>query len=139
MLRNVLAVVVGVIIGGVVNTALVSAGPLVIAPPAGVDMTTAEGLQAGMTLLEPRHFVFPFLAHAIGTLAGAAVAARAAASHRRRLALLVGAVFLAGGIMAARMIPAPAWFVALDLIVAYVPMAWLGGRLGAPSRERLPR
>ena len=28
------------------------------------------------------------------------------------------------------MIPAPAWFIALDLIVAYIPMAWIGGRLG---------
>ncbi len=139
MLRNVLAVVVGVILGGVVNTALVSAGPLVVAPPAGVDMTTAEGLQAGMALLEPRHFVFPFLAHALGTLAGAAVAARAAASHRRRLALIVGVVFLVGGVMAARMIPAPAWFVALDLIVAYGPMAWLGGYVGASSSGRPSR
>jgi hypothetical protein len=24
------------------------------------------------------------------------------------------------------MIPAPTWFVALDLLVAYFPMAWLG-------------
>lgn len=24
------------------------------------------------------------------------------------------------------MIPAPTWFIALDLVVAYIPMAWLG-------------
>jgi hypothetical protein len=28
------------------------------------------------------------------------------------------------------MIPAPAWFIALDLIAAYLPMAWLGAKLG---------
>jgi hypothetical protein len=28
------------------------------------------------------------------------------------------------------MIPAPAWFIALDLIVAYLPMAWLAVRVG---------
>lgn len=131
MLRNVAAVVVGVVAGGLVNMALVAVGPLVIAPPAGVDMTTVEGLQAGMALLEPRHFVVPFLAHALGTLAGAFVAARLAGSHGAGLALIVGVVFLAGGIMAATMIPAPAWFVALDLVAAYIPMAWLGGRLAA--------
>ena len=38
--------------------------------------------------------------------------------------------FLAGGIAAARMIPAPAWFVVLDLAAAYVPMAFLGALLG---------
>lgn len=35
-----------------------------------------------------------------------------------------------GGIAAAFMIPAPAWFVVLDLAVAYLPMAWIGGKLG---------
>ncbi|WP_291981809.1 hypothetical protein [Luteitalea sp.] len=129
MLSNVLAVVVGIIVGGIVNTALVAIGPTVVPPPGGVDMTTAEGLQAGMALLAPRHFVFPWLAHAVGTLVGALVAARLARSHRLPLAMVVGMVFLAGGIMAAQMIPAPTWFVALDLIGAYLPMAWLGARL----------
>ena len=129
MLRNLLAVLAGVVIGGIVTMALIMAGPLVVPPPPGVDMTTAEGLQAGIALLEPRHFVFPWLAHALGTLVGALVAARLAVSHRLGLALVVGVVFLAGGIMAATMIPAPAWFIALDLVAAYVPMAWIGGRL----------
>ena len=136
MLRNLLAVLAGVVIGGLVNMGLILAGPLVVAPPAGVDMTTAEGLQAGLALLEPRHFVFPWLAHALGTLAGAGLTARLAVSHHQRLALIVGVVFLAGGIMAATMIPAPTWFLALDLVGAYLPMAWLGGRL-AHARDQL--
>ena len=37
---------------------------------------------------------------------------------------------LIGGIAACFMIPAPAWFMALDLLVAYLPMAWLAIRLG---------
>jgi hypothetical protein len=134
MVRNVLAVLVGVFVGGLVNMGLILAGPLVIAPPAGVDMTTAEGLQAGLALLEPRHFVFPWLAHALGTLVGAWLAARLAVSHHLSLALVVGVVFLAGGIMAATMIPAPAWFIALDLVGAYIPMAWVGGRLALHHR-----
>lgn len=136
MLRNVLAVVVGVIAGSVVNMGLVTLGPLVIPPPAGVDMTTAEGWQAGIALLQPRHFLFPFLAHALGTLAGAAATARLAVSAHGRLALVIGVVFLAGGIMASTMIPAPWWFIALDLIAAYIPMAWLGGRLTSRAGSR---
>ena len=135
MLRNLLAVLAGTLAGGVVNMGMVMLGPVLVPAPAGVDMTTAEGLQAGMALLEPRHFVFPFLAHALGTLAGAFVAARLAAARRQLMALVVGGVFLAGGIMAATMIPAPAWFVAVDLSVAYVPMAWLGARLGGRASQ----
>jgi len=29
------------------------------------------------------------------------------------------------------MIPAPLWFILLDLIVAYLPMAWLALKLGS--------
>ena len=67
-LRNVLAVLVGLVIGSAVNMALVTLGPSLIPPPAGADVTSAEGLRAAMPLLEPRHFLMPFLAHALGTL-----------------------------------------------------------------------
>jgi len=137
ILRSIVAVIAGVVLGSLVNMALIMASGHVIPPPAGADMTTAEGLGAAMHLMEPRHFLFPFLAHALGTLVGAFVAAKVSRSHKRLCAGIVGVLFLIGGIMAARMIPAPAWFVALDLIGAYLPFAWLGHWL-ARSRSLQP-
>lgn len=137
-LRNALAVVAGVVVGTIVNSALVALGPSLVPPPAGADMTTAEGLRNAIPLLEPRHFAVPFLAHALGTLAGALAAWLIAASHRERIAYAIGAVFLAGGVAASFMIPAPAWFIALDLVAAYLPMAWLAIRIGARMRRRTP-
>ena len=131
LLRNLLAVVAGIAIGGGVNMAIILAGPSIVAPPAGVDMSNAESLRAAIHLFEPRHFAVPFLAHALGTLAGATAAYLIAASHRVPIALAIGVVFLAGGIAASFMIPAPTWFIALDLLAAYLPMAWVGTRIGA--------
>ncbi len=131
LLRNVLAVVAGVVVGGSVNMALVALGPALIPTPVGVDVTGAESLAKAIHLFEPRHFIMPFLAHALGTLAGALAAHLIAASHKARFAYAVGVVFLSGGLAAAFMIPAPAWFIALDLLLAYLPMAWLGSRIGA--------
>ena len=37
---------------------------------------------------------------------------------------------LCGGVAASFMIPAPAWFIALDLLAAYLPMAWLAILVG---------
>ena len=130
VLRNMLAVVAGLAVGGGVNMALVTASPLVIPPPAGVDVSDPQSLSESMPLFEPKHFVFPFLAHALGTFVGALVAYLVAASHRPVFAYVIGVCFLAGGIAVARMIPAPAWFVVLDLAAAYVPMAFLGTLLG---------
>jgi hypothetical protein len=40
------------------------------------------------------------------------------------MAYAIGVLFLCGGIAASFMIAAPAWFIALDLVVAYLP--WPG-------------
>lgn len=135
ILRNCLAVLIGLVLGGIVNMALVVAGPHVFPPPSGVDMSDAKSLAAGVHLLAPKHFLFPFLAHAVGTLAGALAAHLVASTRRSALAYVIGALFLAGGITAAFIIPAPAWFIALDLLVAYLPMAWLGTCLGRSIRS----
>lgn len=128
-LKGLLAVVLGFLVGSVVNMALISLSGHVIPPPAGVDVTTIEGLKAGMALFSPRHFLFPFLAHALGTLAGAFVATKIAGGGRWVPAAVVGALFFAGGVAATVMLPAPLWFSVLDLLGAYAPFAWLGYRL----------
>jgi hypothetical protein len=130
IIRNVLAVLAGIVIGGIVNMALITISPSLIPPPAGVDVNNAESLRQAMHLFEPRHFVVPFLAHAVGTFAGALAAYLIAATYRSKMAYVIGVLFLCGGVAASFMIPAPAWFIALDLVVAYLPMAWLAIQIG---------
>lgn len=131
LLRNVLAVIAGFFVGSIVNMALITLSPALIPPPAGVDVNNAESLAKGIHLFEARHFVMPFLAHALGTFAGALVAFLIAANHKPRFAWAIGALFLCGGVAASFMIPAPAAFIALDLLGAYLPMAWLAIRVGS--------
>jgi hypothetical protein len=135
LLRNVLALIAGIAIGAGVNTALITLSPSLIPPPAGVDVTNAESLSQAIHMFEPRHFVMPFLAHAIGTLAGALAAHLIAATYKAPMAYVIGAVFLCGGVAASFMIPAPTWFIALDLLVAYLPMAWLGIQIGTRMKQ----
>ena len=139
VLRNVLAVIAGLVIGAVVNMALIAISPMIVPPPAGVDINNPESLSRGIHLFEPRHFIMPFLAHALGTLAGALAAYLIAASYKSRLAYVIGILFLLGGIAASVMIPAPTWFKALDLVVAYLPMAWLATQIGARIQKPFSR
>ncbi|MFT4667986.1 MAG: hypothetical protein ACI8YQ_004848 [Polaribacter sp.] len=129
ILRNILVLLVALFVGGAVNMGLIMLGPSVIPIPEGFDMTTMEGLKEAMPLLEPKNFIFPFLAHALGTLVGAFIVAKFAATHHMRLAVTVGLFFLLAGISMVMEIPGPTWYNLLDLVVAYVPMGWLGGRL----------
>jgi hypothetical protein len=127
LLRNTIAVLVGIAIGGSINVAFIILGPSRISPPAGVDVSSAA--------MQTPHLVMPFLAHAIGTLAGALTAYLIAASYKVQIAYAIGAIFLCVGLATSFMIPAPTWFVALDLLVAYIPMAWLAIRIGTRMKQ----
>lgn len=129
ILKNILAVLAGVIIGGTVNMGLIMISGSIIPPPEGVNPANMESLKANIHLFEAKHFIMPFLAHAFGTLAGAFITTKLAATSHLKMALVIGFWFLIGGIMAANMLPAPTWFTALDLIVAYIPMSLLGYKL----------
>lgn len=129
IVRNILAVLMGGFIGGVVNMSIINISGSIIPYPEGYDFSTPESIEATAHLLESRHFILPYVAHAGGTLVGAILAALIAATHKLKFALAIGTFFLIGGIMACFMIPAPAWFVVLDLATAYIPMGLLGGRV----------
>ena len=136
MIRNIVAVVAGLVIGSIVNMSLISLGHVVVALPPGADVSTFDGVRAAMPNFGPEQFVFPFLAHAGGTLVGALVAALIAASHKFAIAMAIGVVFLLGGIGAGIYLPAPLWYDAIDFICAYIPAAWIGAKLGGAGRER---
>lgn len=128
ILRNVLAVIAGVVVGSFVNGALVMVSGSIIPPPAGTDLATEQGLNAAMQLLEPKHFIFPFLAHAVGTFVGAYIAARIA-TKKMIFAMIIGFIFLLGGIWMVSIVPSPVWFVIVDLLGAYLPVAYFAGRI----------
>lgn len=136
VVRNVLAVLAGMVVGSLVNMGLVNIGPSILPLPEGADVSTAEGLRESMRLFTPANFIFPFLAHALGTLAGAYLAARLAASHAVKLALGIGVFFLIGGIVAAIMLGGPLWFIVADLLLAYIPMGFLGAVLAGGTRSK---
>ena len=131
IIRNILAIVAGFSVGMLVNMGIIQVSPLLIPPPEGADMLTPEGITAALPFLKPLHFLIPFLAHAMGTFAGAYVAARLAATRKMSIAIGFGILNLVGGITAATMIPAPVWFIATDLLLAYLPVAYLAGRLNS--------
>ena len=126
--RNILAIIIGWFIGSAVNIGLIEAGHTFI-PIEGLDPNDMKALAKVMPTLSAKYFIFPFLAHALGTLIGAIVAGWIAASHKMKFSLVIGALFLLGGIAMSFMLPAPIWFIACDIILAYIPMAFIGGKI----------
>ena len=57
-----------------------------------------------------------------------------AASPTMKIALTIGVLFLLGGIMVNYMLPGPTWFAVLDIVLAYIPMAWIGGKIATQRK-----
>jgi len=128
ILKNILAVCVGWIGGSILNMGLVQLGHVAF-PIEDIDINDMQALAQALPNLEYHYFIFPFLAHALGTFLGAFLAAKISSSHHMRFAMSIGIIFLIGGVVVNIMLPGALWFTILDLMLAYLPMAWLGGQL----------
>ena len=129
IITNIVAVLIGLFIGAFINGGIINISGDIIAPPPGANLKTMEGLIHAMSIMEPKHFIMPFLAHALGTFFGAVLCTLIARSYQMILALSIGLAFFIGGFMMVFQLPAPLWFDLIDLIFAYFPMAWLGYKI----------
>ena len=119
MIRNISAVITGILIGMIINMGLIILGSSIIPIPESFDPMNAINWDLN-------NFIFPFLAHALGTLVGAFLATKIAKSCQFQLAMSIGVFFLIGGTTMIYILPAPVWFICTDLIAAYIPMGYLG-------------
>ena len=122
IIKNILVLLGGCIFGSVVNMGLIIAGNQLIPVADGMNPMDA-------TMWEIKYFIFPFFAHAIGTLSGAFIVAKYTVSYHMILAICIGIFFLLGGISMVFIMPAPVWFIVADLSLAYIPMGWYGWKL----------
>lgn len=134
--KNILAVVGGVVIGGLVNMGIITLGPKIIPLPDGVDMSDMDKFAENLQLFRPANFIAPWMAHALGTLVGAFFAAKIAATRKMTFAFGIGAFFLIGGITMVAMYGGPLWFIAADLFAAYLPMAYVAAVLAGANRSQ---
>ena len=121
ILRNILAVVLGILVCMIANGAIITLGSILF--PYELDINNMKDVK------EIKPFVTPFLAHSLPSLLGAFVGVKIASSDKLRIALIVAVVHFAGGLYMVLNFPAPTWFSILDLAVAYLPMGYLGWKL----------
>jgi hypothetical protein len=132
MIRLILAVICGLLAGGVFNMAVIVLSWVIFRPPEGADMNNSETMKAYIDSLPlPAHLLI-LVAHDGSALVGGFVAALIAGRSALVLGAIVGGVFLFGGVVNLFSIPHPVWFAVVDVLL-YVPCGILGARL-APSR-----
>ena len=136
MLRNIGAVIVGLLVGMLVNIIIINLNTLVFPLPEGVSLSDQEALKAIIADQPAAAWIGVILAHLGQAFVGGWVAARLGASRPVLLAMIVGALTLAGGIANAIMMPIPTW-VLIELPL-YLLVAWFAGRIEEKRRSGLP-
>ena len=134
MFRNIIAFLAGLIIGGLCNYYSLQIFGSIFGVPEGVDPTDIESIKDNMHLYEFKHFLTPFLAHALGSLIAAFVCTKIAAKYHLGLSLGLGLLYLFGGYAMVMSLPSPTWFNVMDLSLAYFPMVYLGWFLAGRKR-----
>jgi len=125
-IRNIAAILTGAFAGSWSNMQILEIGAKILPAPDGVDINNIESIKSNMHLYQPIDFLFPFLAHALGTFIAVVVfMLLAKTQYAFRYALAFASLFFIGGLSMVMLLPAPIWFNATDLILAYYPMALL--------------
>lgn len=130
MVRKILAVVAGVVVGAAVVWLVQLVGHRVVPMPAGMDPMDMENVRAHMTEIPAAAFVFVLVGYVLGALAGGYTAARL--GRARGLALVAGTILMLFGILNVVLIPHPLWVTVATFLV-FLPSAWLGGKLARSS------
>lgn len=126
MLRVVLGVVLGLLIGVVCIAVLETAGHWLHPPPDGLDLTDREALAAHISDAPITALLLVLAAYAAGSLAGGFVSGFVGGQGWRGACLIVGVVLMCFGTLNLVMIPHPIWFVVAALL-CFLPLAFLGG------------
>lgn len=128
--RALLAVLAGIVVMALVVAGLEALGHALFPAPAGVDFTDPEVLRKLMQTLPLPSLAMVVAGWALGSLAGAWVAARIARRFRLSAALAIGAVMTLLVIANIAMVPHPVWMSIAGLFLP-LPLAFLGWRIAA--------
>ncbi|MHC4839568.1 MAG: hypothetical protein ACYTDT_01225 [Planctomycetota bacterium] len=133
--RNIVAVIVGLVVGMALNMTIVQLNTLVFYPmPEGTTTADTEKFNAYLETLPALAFVVAMVAHLVQATVGGWLAARLGHSRPKLLAMIVGVLSLIGGVMAYMMFKGPSWM--MIEFPLYLILAGLVGKLEANRRAR---
>ena len=137
MLRNVIAVVVGIAVAFATVMLIDKINHMVYPPPVGLDFTDPDAIRPYLATLPIGAFLFIFASSVVATFIGIMVACYIGTANSVLFAVIVGGIVLASEIANFIMIPHPLWL-SVATVLGILAAALLAVRLAPPSGTALP-
>ena len=134
MLRDLVAVVLGLLAGMSVNMTLVLLALFLHPMPEGVDFSDTEAMPAYFASIPATVFVIILGAHLGQAFVGGLVAALISRNRPRSMALVIGVLSLIGGVINLIDLPHPPWMW-LE-VPCYLLAAWYAASVAMKVRRR---
>jgi len=128
MLKRILIIILGIIVGSVFIYLVEALGHLVYPPPEGIDTNDMESMKIMIDQLPFGAFLFVLLAYGVGSFIGGLLSAFLSKNGRVANAVIVGSILMIFGIINLLMIPHPVWFTLVSIML-FIPCAYLAGQL----------
>jgi hypothetical protein len=133
-IKNILITIGGMLLGMAANMSTLIMGIKAFPLPEGVDPMNTTSYIAHLDQFTTINYMVPIISHAFGTFVSALFICKLVSSKEKYYALFVGIFFLAGGISMALQVQSPLWVTITDLILAYIPVAFIGYYLGIKNK-----
>ncbi|MDF2438003.1 MAG: hypothetical protein K0Q95_2379 [Bacteroidota bacterium] len=129
MLKNALAVILGLVGSSFIIFALEVISHIIYPPPANLDINNLEQIKEFTGSAPKIVFILVILSYAIGSIVGGLIAAAVAPTNKITKAITVGGILMGLGAYNLFMIPHPIWTIVISIFL-FIPCSYLGGYWG---------
>ena len=105
--------------------------------PNGIDVKSIESLSQNMDQIPQINFIMVLVCFAIASLVSGFVSVKIRTRNSRIPVIIIGLLFTIAGFINSMEIPQPIWMVIISSII-FIPMVYLGGKLGLGNKRKLP-
>jgi hypothetical protein len=129
VIRNIVAVLVGLVAATLVVMMADQMSHIIHPPPSHLNFNDKEAFEKYMQNVPVQAFMVMMAGWILSSFAGGLVTTLIQTEKKIWLALITGGILMAGALANQFMIPHPGWMMVCTLVF-YIPSAYLGGKTG---------
>jgi hypothetical protein len=135
-MKYLISILIG-LISGIVTLFLMMYFALLLFPlPKFIDIQNKESLAQNMDQIPQINFIIILLGFALGSLVAGFVSVKVKTLNSRIPVIIIGLLFTFAVFVNSIYVPQPIWMV-IGSSMIFIPMVYLGGRLGIGSKKRI--